>query len=134
LAGGVVEGLGDGGHRHPGPLVGVGGDGQLDVAGVLRGEVPGGPEGEGGDVLGCADEAGDGLVDLGEVREVAELVEGAQLRLVHRDGSVGVAAGELEDGGDGGGAHEVDVELDLRKGVDERLDGRGRVRHAREAN
>ncbi len=122
-AGGHVQRLGDGPHGQADHVVRVRGDLQLGVPDPLRDEVAGQAEDEGGHVLRLAYQGVDGPVDLGEVGEVGEGVEAAQLLLRGGHLDAGMAARQLQHGGHRGRAHQVHVQFDLGQGVDEGVKG-----------
>jgi hypothetical protein len=109
-----------------------GGDGELCVPDVLPGQVARRAEYQLGDVGRLADQAADSTVDVREVREVPELVEGGELRRGAWDppprtpgspGTVAMPLRQLEHGRHRRRTDQVKVKFYLRQPVDERIDG-----------
>ena len=119
-----IQRLGQAGHRHAGSGERVRRDGQLGVPDVLPGQVAGRAEHQLGDVGRLADQAADRGVDVREVREVPELVEGGKFRRGPRDTRTArMPPRQLEYGRHGRRADQVKVKFYLRQPVDERVDG-----------
>jgi hypothetical protein len=122
-----VQRLGEAGHRQARSAERVRGDGQLRVPDVLPGQVARRAEHQVGDVGRLADQAADRAVDVREVREVPELVEGGQLRLSQRDprtprkpSTVPMPARQREHGRHRRRTDQVKVKFYLRQPVDKK--------------